>query len=82
MALTRILGSIGHCLLSYHHIHYSILVMEKASGDDIADVVLKQFHALPKKAKPIDRGGGTKEWVPLSGIVAQGWTFKTRKAEE
>jgi hypothetical protein len=42
------------------------------SGDDIADVVLKQFDVLPAKAKPLVRGGGVREWVPLSGIVAQG----------
>ena len=53
--------------------------MEEVSGDDIADVILKQFDALPGKAKPLNRGGGTKEWVPLSGIVAQGWTTKYPK---
>lgn len=42
------------------------------SGDDIADVVLKQFEAWPTKGRPLVRGGGVKEWVPLSGIVAQG----------
>lgn len=45
--------------------------MDGISGDDIADVVLREFEALPAKAKPLDRGGGVKEWVPLSGIVAQ-----------
>jgi len=42
------------------------------SGDDIAEVVLKKFDALPAKAKPLVRGSGVREWVPLSGIVAQG----------
>ena len=42
------------------------------SGDEIAEAVLKQFDELPAKAKPLARGGGVKEWVPLSGIVAQG----------
>lgn len=42
------------------------------SGDAITEVVLKQFDALPVKAKPLVRGGGVREWVPLSGIVAQG----------
>lgn len=42
------------------------------SGDDIAEAVLKQFDDLPPKAKPLVRGGGVREWVPLSGIVAQG----------
>jgi hypothetical protein len=42
------------------------------SGDVIAEIVLKQFDALPAKTKPLVRGGGVREWVPLSGIVAQG----------
>jgi tRNA-specific adenosine deaminase 1 len=48
-------------------------------GDDIAEVVLQQFNALPSKRKPLARGDGVREWVPLSGIVAQGgpWTAKT-----
>ncbi|TAQ85541.1 hypothetical protein B7494_g6130 [Chlorociboria aeruginascens] len=40
-------------------------------GNKVADVVLKHFHALPAKRKPQNRGDGVKEWVPLSGIVAQ-----------
>ena len=44
------------------------------SGDDIADAVLKQFDKLPAKRKPQIRGDGVREWVPLSGIVAQGAT--------
>ncbi|KIN04484.1 hypothetical protein OIDMADRAFT_156477 [Oidiodendron maius Zn] len=43
-----------------------------ASSNDIADAVLKQFDDLPKKAKPLHRGGGIREWVPLCGIVAEG----------
>ncbi|TVY51114.1 tRNA-specific adenosine deaminase 1 [Lachnellula cervina] len=42
------------------------------SGDDIADVVLKQFDSWEKKRKPIIRTNGVREWVPLSGIVAEG----------
>lgn len=55
-------------------------MMAEVSGDNIADLVLKQFDALAKKAKPVDRGGGVREWVPLSGIVAQGLTSKFREA--
>lgn len=45
------------------------------SGDKIANVVLKQFDGLPTKRKPLNRGEGVREWVPLSGIVASGrWT--------
>jgi hypothetical protein len=42
------------------------------SGDEIADVVLKQFESWEKKRKPQVRTNGVREWVPLSGIVAQG----------
>jgi hypothetical protein len=42
-------------------------------GDEIADAVLQEFERWPKKRKPLIRNDGTKEWVPLSGIVAQGW---------
>ncbi|TVY25543.1 tRNA-specific adenosine deaminase [Lachnellula hyalina] len=42
------------------------------SGDDIADAVLKQFDSWEKKRKPLARPNGVREWVPLSGIVAQG----------
>lgn len=41
-------------------------------GEDIANVVLKQFDEFPAKRKPLDRGEGIREWVPLSGIVASG----------
>lgn len=47
------------------------------SGDEIANVVLKQFDELPTKRKPLSRGEGVREWVPLSGIVASGrWTLE------
>jgi len=46
--------------------------MEDALSDEVADTVLKQFYDLPKKGNPLLRGGGVKEWVPLSGIVAEG----------
>jgi tRNA-specific adenosine deaminase 1 len=44
------------------------------SSDEIAEVVLNEFDKWPTKRKPLLRGGGVKEWVPLSGIVAQGET--------
>jgi tRNA-specific adenosine deaminase 1 len=47
------------------------------SGDEIAAVVLKEFEKWPTKRKPLLRGDGVKEWVPLSGIVAQGETSKS-----
>lgn len=43
------------------------------NGDDIAEVVQTQFERLPQKRKPQTRGDGVQEWVPLSGIVAQGF---------
>jgi len=47
------------------------------SGNDIADVVLKQFDSWEKKRKPLVRPNGVREWVPLSGIVAQGSVYKS-----
>jgi hypothetical protein len=44
------------------------------SADDVAKVVLEEFDRLPTKRKPLVRGDGVREWVPLSGIVAQGFT--------
>lgn len=38
-------------------------------GDRIAQCVLETFRKLPAKAKPRSYGDGSREWVPLSGIV-------------
>jgi hypothetical protein len=46
------------------------------SGDEIAEVVLKEFEKWPTKRKPLVRSDGAKEWVPLSGIVVQGLPLK------
>jgi hypothetical protein len=46
-------------------------VME-ISGDEVAGAVLKEFGKWPQKRKPLVRSDGAREWVPLSGIVAQG----------
>ncbi|CAJ2504533.1 Uu.00g119270.m01.CDS01 [Anthostomella pinea] len=40
--------------------------------DLIASLVQKQYDELPLKRKPVVRDNGLHEWVPLSGIVAQG----------
>lgn len=50
--------------------------MMEVSGDEIADVVLKKFDGWEKKSKPAVRTNGVREWVPLSGIVAQGRLFR------
>ncbi|OTA56828.1 hypothetical protein K449DRAFT_387201 [Hypoxylon sp. EC38] len=42
------------------------------TADDIAVLVQKHYDALPPKRKPVVRGNGLREWVPLAGIVAQG----------
>jgi tRNA-specific adenosine deaminase 1 len=44
----------------------------EVSGDEIADVVLKQFDSWEKKRKPLNRTDEVREWVPLSGIVVHG----------
>jgi tRNA-specific adenosine deaminase 1 len=46
--------------------------MTTATPDLIASLVLKAFDDLPAKRKPLVRDNGAHEWVPLSGIVAQG----------
>lgn len=38
-------------------------------ADAIADCVLDTFAQLPDKRKPRPRTDGSREWVPLSGIV-------------
>lgn len=40
--------------------------------DSIASLVLQQFDSLAPKRKPLLRDNGMHEWVPLSGVVAQG----------
>lgn len=38
-------------------------------ADAIAGCVLLTFEQLPDKRKPRPRNDGSREWVPLSGIV-------------
>jgi tRNA-specific adenosine deaminase 1 len=40
-------------------------------GDVVAQLVLDAYDRLPQKCKPFDRGPGSREWVPLSGIVLE-----------
>ncbi|ROV95333.1 hypothetical protein VSDG_06074 [Cytospora chrysosperma] len=42
-----------------------------SEAETIASVVLTEFDRLPPKRKPQVRDNGTREWVPLSGIVAR-----------
>ncbi|KAI0401565.1 adenosine deaminase/editase [Xylaria palmicola] len=39
--------------------------------DIIASLVQQTFDSLPAKRKPVIRDNGLREWVPLSGIVAE-----------
>ncbi|TRX89990.1 hypothetical protein FHL15_009091 [Xylaria flabelliformis] len=41
-------------------------------SDLIASLVQQEFDKLPAKRKPVVRDNGLREWVPLSGIVAEG----------
>ncbi|KAI1176491.1 adenosine deaminase/editase [Nemania sp. FL0916] len=43
-----------------------------AKSDLVASLVLQEFDRLPAKRKPTVRDNGLREWVPLSGIVAEG----------
>ncbi|KAH7304912.1 adenosine-deaminase domain-containing protein [Stachybotrys elegans] len=40
-------------------------------ADSIANTVIRQFQKLPPKRKPAIRDNGLRDWVPLSGIVAE-----------
>ncbi|KAI0445816.1 adenosine deaminase/editase [Xylaria telfairii] len=40
-------------------------------SDLIASLVQQEFNKLPAKRKPAVRDNGLREWVPLSGIVAE-----------
>lgn len=40
-------------------------------ADAVATTVLEEFDRLSAKRKPQIRDNGTREWVPLSGIVAK-----------
>ncbi|KAF2965968.1 hypothetical protein GQX73_g7607 [Xylaria multiplex] len=42
-----------------------------AKSDLIASLVQQEFDKLPPKRKPVVRDNGLREWVPLSGIVAE-----------
>lgn len=42
-----------------------------AEADEVASIVLDLFSKLPAKRKPSIRDNGTREWVPLAGIVAR-----------
>lgn len=40
-------------------------------GDGLAHLVLDAYDRLPQKCKALGRGPGSREWVPLSGIVLE-----------
>ncbi|KAI8627836.1 adenosine deaminase/editase [Xylariaceae sp. FL1651] len=42
------------------------------TADSIASLVQQEYEKLPAKRKPVIRDNGLREWVPLSGIVAEG----------
>lgn len=41
----------------------------EVDADAIADCVISTFDQLPEKRKPRPRNDGSREWVPLAGIV-------------
>lgn len=63
----------------YANIRYGKVKMThvaQKTGDEIASCVLETFHKLSAKRKPLQRPDGSREWVPLSGIVlAKGSDF-------
>lgn len=42
---------------------------EDSLGSRIASLVHAHFDALPPRSKPTIRPDGTREWIPMSGIV-------------
>lgn len=40
-------------------------------ADEVASIILELFDRLPAKRKLCVRDNGTREWVPLAGIVAK-----------
>lgn len=50
-------------------------------ADAVAECVLRAFEALPAKAKPRTYPNGSREWVPLSGIVVSRNKLNTRSTE-
>lgn len=48
---------------------YAMFDATAISGDEIAACVLDTFRKLPAKRKPLQRPNGSREWVPLSGVV-------------
>jgi hypothetical protein len=47
------------------------------SPDAVADLALDVFDRLPNKCKPRPRSDGSREWIPLSGIVIAKGTMIT-----
>lgn len=47
------------------------------TADAVAHCVLAAFEKLPDKRKPRPRNDGSREWVPLSGIVLSRGTYST-----
>lgn len=42
---------------------------DDALAERIARVVHAHFDALPARSKPILRDDGTREWIPMCGVV-------------
>lgn len=49
---------------------------EDSLGSRIASLVHAHFDALPPRSKPTIRPDGTREWIPMSGIVLVRGMFK------
>lgn len=52
-------------------IYTTTVFLMPSEADEVASVVLELFGRLPAKRKPTVRENGTREWVPLAGIVAR-----------
>ena len=64
--------------VSQEHSPIPRLTYMEHTGDSIAETVQTQFESLPAKRKPHSRASGVREWVPLSGVVAEGTQSRPR----
>jgi hypothetical protein len=71
--IDSVFGECRHCPSAMHTTTVAMIntntMPPPPDADAIADCVLGAFDQLPKKRHPRVRGDGSREWVPLAGIV-------------
>lgn len=71
------MGDFGLGMNMFQHALFDVKMEteELPDPDAIADAVLEAFDKLPPKCKPRPRSPGSREWIPLAGIVVAKGTF-------